>query len=92
MKLPKVRIRWKAAIPAVGVLFGVLTDPNAIGAISGALPPKAAHILLAVSALAAIFTPAVATDRHPAAKMTDDPTPPASPPPNDASSDYPRGE
>lgn len=60
-----VRIRWKAVIPAAGVLVGVLTDPNAIGALAGALPTKAAHILLAVSAIATIFTPAVATNRPP---------------------------
>lgn len=70
MKLPKVRIRWKAAIPAAGVIAGVLTDPNAIGALAGALPTKAAHVLLAVSALATIFTPAVATNRAPSTPMT----------------------
>lgn len=68
-----VRIRWKAVIPAAGVLVGVLTDPNAVGAIAGALPSRAAHILLAVSAIAAIFTPAVATNRPPSQPQSPSP-------------------
>lgn len=64
-----IRIRWKAALPAVGIIVGVLTDPDAVGVIAGALPARAAHILLAVSAIAAIFTPAAATNRAPSEKL-----------------------
>lgn len=63
MTFPKIRIRWKAAIPAAGVLVGVLADPGAVGAISNALPSRAAHVLLAASALVTIFAPAIVTNR-----------------------------
>jgi hypothetical protein len=60
----KLRIRWKAVPVAAGVLVGVLADPEAVGAISKALPSKAAHWLLAASAIAAVFFPAAVT-KHP---------------------------
>lgn len=61
--MPKIRIRWKAVVPAAGILVGVLADPDAVGAIAGALPPKVAHWLLIASGVAAIFSPAAATNR-----------------------------
>jgi hypothetical protein len=73
--MPKIRIRWKAVVPAAGILVGVLADPDAVGAIAGALPPKVAHGLLVASAIAAIFAPAAATNRPKSS--------PASEPPED---------
>lgn len=60
----KIRIRWKAVPVAAGVVVGVLADPNVIGSLSPYLPPKYAHTLLALSAIAAVMQPAVAT-KHP---------------------------
>lgn len=60
----RIRIRWKAAIPAAGLLVGVLADPHAVGTIASVLPDHASHVLLAISAIAAIFCPAIATN-HP---------------------------
>jgi hypothetical protein len=56
-----LRIRWKAIVPAVGVVVGVATSPQVLAT----LPDKWSHTILALSALAAIFTPAVATNRPP---------------------------
>jgi hypothetical protein len=54
-----LRIRWKAVIPAVGIVIGVLSDPSVLAL----LPQNWAHVIVAISAIAAIFTPAVATNR-----------------------------
>jgi len=59
--MSELRVRWKAAIPAVGILLGVLSDPSFLAI----LPEKWAHVVVAVSALAAVFTPAIATNKPP---------------------------
>lgn len=59
-----LRIRWKAAIPAAGVVLGVLGSPQVLAL----FPDKWSHILLGVSAIAAVFTPAVATNNPPEPK------------------------
>lgn len=56
-----MRIRWKAALPAAGVVMGVLGSPQVLAL----LPDKWAQGVLAVSAIAAIFTPAAVTNRPP---------------------------
>jgi hypothetical protein len=78
-----IRIRWKAAIPAAGVVLGVVSDPSVLAL----LPEKWAHAVVAVSAIAAIFAPAVATNRPPS-----NPAQPVAKAPNDASTDYYRGQ
>lgn len=89
MPLPDVsvlRIRWKAAIPAIGIVLGVLSDPSVLAI----LPAPWAHAIVAISALAAIFTPAVATNRPKSESVT--PTPPPVTPANALDPDFPRGE
>lgn len=56
-----MRIRWKAAIPAVGVVAGVLGSPQVLAL----FPDNWAHVLVGVSAIAAVFTPAAITNRPP---------------------------
>lgn len=60
----KIRVRWKAVPVAVGVVLGVLADPNVIGALTKVVPPGVGHWLLAAAAVAAVLQPAVAT-KHP---------------------------
>lgn len=56
-----MRIRWKALAPAVGVVIGIATSPQ----VTAALPQKWSTVILALSAIAAVFTPAVATPHPP---------------------------
>ena len=91
----RIRIRWKAAIPAAGILIAALTDKNVIGTLSPHLPAKWAHALLVASALAAVFAPAFATNRPKSGTSESAPADPVTPPapaPNDASNDFARGE
>lgn len=56
-----LRVRWKAVLPAVGVVGGILASPQVLAI----LPDKWAHAAIAVGALAAIFTPAAVTNKPP---------------------------
>ena len=54
-----MRIRWKAVVPLATAVFGVVSDP----AVLGLLPDKAAHAIVGISAIAAIFFPALVTNK-----------------------------
>lgn len=56
-----MRIRWKALAPAVGVIGGILASPQVLAV----LPDKWAHVVIGLSAVAAVFAPAVVTNRPP---------------------------
>lgn len=56
-----LRIRWKAVVPAVGVVAGVLASPQVLAV----LPDKWSHVVIGISALATIFSPAVVTNKPP---------------------------
>lgn len=56
-----MRIRWKAIAPAVGILGGILASPQLLAV----LPDKWSHVVIGLSAIAAVFTPAVVTDKPP---------------------------
>jgi hypothetical protein len=83
--MKNIRIRWKAAIPAVGIVLGVVSDPSVLAL----MPEKWAHAVVAVSALAAIFAPAVATNRPPSSPASE---PIAKKPKDEAELDYPYGQ
>lgn len=57
--LNALRIRWKSLIPLLGVLGTWLASPQALSLVSD----KNAHILLAISSLIAVLTPALLTNR-----------------------------
>lgn len=54
-----MRIRWKAVVPLAGAVLGVISDPSVLGL----LPDKAAHAIVGISAIAAIFFPALITNK-----------------------------
>jgi hypothetical protein len=56
-----LRIRWKSVIPGLGVLAGIIASPQ----VAAVLPDKWAHVVLGISAIAAVFAPAVATNKPP---------------------------
>ncbi len=67
-----MRIRWKALIPLLGVIGSWLASPQALSLVSD----NKAHILLAISSLIAVVTPALLTNREPSEKMSSpSPTP-----------------
>ena len=68
-----VRIRWHAVVPAIGVATGILTSPQVLAA----LPEKWSNTILGVSAIAAVFFPAVATNRPPSQPVDDPNLPPS---------------
>lgn len=56
-----MRIRWKSIVPAIGVVTGIVTSP----AVLAALPEKWSNAILGISAVAAVFFPAIATPHPP---------------------------
>lgn len=67
-----IRIRWHAVVPAIGVATGILTSPQVLAA----LPEKWSNTILGISAVAAVFFPAVATNRPPHDPPVDNPNVP----------------
>jgi hypothetical protein len=56
-----MRLRWQSVVPALGTVLGILSDPSVLGI----LPGKAAHAVVGISAIAAIFFPALLTNKPP---------------------------
>jgi hypothetical protein len=54
-----MRIRWKALIPVLGIIGAWLASPEALALV----PDKSSHVLLALSSLIAVLTPALLTNR-----------------------------
>jgi hypothetical protein len=64
-----LRIRWKSLVPLVGVFGSWLASPQALSLVSD----RHAHILIAVSSLIAVLTPALLTNK-PSSKPSSDAT------------------
>lgn len=54
-----MRVRWKALIPVLGIIGVWLASPEALNLV----PDQWSHVLLAVSSLIAVLTPALLTNR-----------------------------
>jgi hypothetical protein len=58
-RLKALRVRWKAAAPAVALLAATIASPEFLALV----PDRWSHILVGICSLVTIFTPAVVTNR-----------------------------
>lgn len=71
-----MRVRWKAFIPLLGIIGSWLASPEVLSLVS----EEHAHVLLALSSLIAVVTPALLTNRPPSDPPTPAPSPAPAPP------------
>ena len=83
-----VRLRWKSLVPLLAVVGSWLASPEALALV----PEKWSRVLLGVSSLIAVLTPALLTNKPKTPRKPKKPTTPATSAPNDASPDFTRGE